>query len=127
MDDVKETMAMMGETPMKTRLRTYKYADVSTMHVTKEDADLLAVDARIRSGKRDPRIPALIVFGYEEGFFVHVPEDEETFKDGLRMAKRHGYSKGMLKLLRLARDEGASFLRLDADGEPYGGLRTFDW
>jgi len=50
------------------KLDTYTYADVSTAHITLQDSRILTAVSEVNLGPP-------IVYGYEEGYFVHIPED----------------------------------------------------
>jgi hypothetical protein len=112
----------------KLRLKLYSYAEASTAHVTADDDRQLAVDA-VEGDERTgtvfpPYEPRLIVFQYDAGYFVHtgVAEDKENMD--LLSAR---YSPGLLRLLTAAYEQGAIFLRLDRDGDLYGGLERHEW
>lgn len=96
-----------------------KFIDVSTGHITEKDDELLDIDC-------EAKLPAAIVFRKDyHGYFVHVPHgDVEEFEQGLR---RTGYSEEFIRLIQLARSEGASLLCLDADGSSSDKLPSFDW
>ena len=85
---------------MALKLKTCKYADVSTCHISEQDASCLEEDARYHDerlpmGPRD-REPRVIVCAYDTGFFVHTgtAEDKEA---------------------------------LDAAGDVYEEIEEFDW
>jgi hypothetical protein len=113
------------------KLELYQYADVSTGHVSREDDRRLHEDAMVTDERQTPRgslarleTPRLIVFEYDAGYFVHTGAAED--KD--RLDELSGrYSKDLLRLLALAFDQGATFLRLDRDGGTYEGLPTHKW
>ena len=93
---------------------TYKYIDVSSSHVTKEDMDLLQGSMGI------------IAFPYEEGAFVHVPTEHGVFEGYHNEATDH-YSREFCDLLEWAHERKCAFLRIDSDGETYEDMPTFDW
>jgi hypothetical protein len=97
-----------------------RFMDCSTAHIHFTDAELLTHD----SVRRDH---ILIVFKYDEGFFVHVNPEDELFEETLREAQKAGYSRWLRELLQRAKDLGCWFLRLDADGTMYDGLETHEW
>ena len=99
-----------------------KFLDISTSHITKKDARLL--DRTVGSNP-------LIVYKYPEGFFVLVPEKfdrkNKYFHQELALAKKFGYSKALLNILRKAYAKNCWFVRLDCDGTVYSDLPTFKW
>ena len=95
-----------------------KIFDVSTAHVTRKDDQILKKAQDIL----DP--PTLIVYPYEEGYFIYVPI---VVKEYVSSMKKEGYSKAMVTLLTRARAHDCTFLRLDCDGMIYEDLPTYDW
>ena len=106
--------------------------DVSTCHITENDAALLD------SSK------VVVVHKYEEGYFVFVPEDPNDFYDfiGLHCIINRtvtdieseeqiftdaGFSKDFVNLMKLARQHGCKYLQLDRDGREYGDLPKYSW
>lgn len=96
-----------------------KFMDVSTKHITRNDDELLNIDC-------DARLPGAIVFRKDDiGYFVHVPHDfvEESEQ---RMIET-GYSKEFIRLMQIARSEGASLLCIAADSSSSDKMPSFDW
>jgi len=93
---------------------------VSTSHITAGDIKRLKTDVAVAWP-----IPRLLVYEYDEGFFVYCWHEclDEIY---LPHAKKRGYSQAMLSLLRLASKTGCKFLCLDADGPVYDEMKTFD-
>lgn len=89
--------------------------DCSTTHITKSDCSLLEELAG--------NFP-LVVYEYEEGFFVHTPEMTEDLRAALA---QHGMSSQFIRLVDDAQAQGATYLQLDADGEVYAHLARFEW
>lgn len=108
-------------------LKTYQYADVNTGHISEADAKTLAEDSDATASSNLPTgvgTDSLTVFAYDYGFFVHIPDDKDEETINL-LASR--YSPELITLYKQAQEQGCTFLRLDADGEPYEELRTFNW
>jgi hypothetical protein len=95
-----------------------KYLDISTKHISKKDSHLL--DRTVGSNP-------LIVIKYDEGYFVHVDSETKYFHQTLTEARKFGYSKDLITILRWARSKKCWFVRLDADGTTYSDLPTFEW
>jgi hypothetical protein len=112
------------------QLKLFPYADVSTGHVTKEDAQRLDEDATATDERRPACVrridetPRLIVFAYDAGFFIHAAVAEEVDEQAL-LATR--YSASLLTLLQMAHEQQAVFLRLDRDGTLYPDLPVYHW
>jgi hypothetical protein len=95
-----------------------KYLDVSTAHITKGDAGLL--DTR---GLAYP----FGVYKYPEGYFVHVSSENTYFHQATAAARKAGYSKEFIAIMRLAWSKSCWFVRLDSDGTTYTDLTTHQW
>lgn len=96
-----------------------KIMDVSTGHITHDDAVLLYVES-------DADLPAVIVFRRNEtGYFVHVPHDD--IEESERAMRDVGYSRAFVNLVRIARAGGAFMLHLDANAASSEKLPVFDW
>ena len=124
---------MKGETKMPAKkqpnlplkkealLPVLKVAELSTCHVTRQDADRLA------DGEPGP----LIAYPYDEGFYVLVPPDlESNSKKVCRFAKEailEAFSPAMLDVLMLAAKQGFRQVRFDCDSPKVPGLQKFDW
>jgi len=97
---------------------------LSTGHITLKDRDLLHEDAGPWESR--PK-PGLIVYEYEEGFFLHCSPDQGFFEDELRVAQHRGYSADLIALMRLAKAQNCKFVHLDADGPVHPNLPQHDW
>ncbi len=86
-----------------------RYLDLSTVHIREETSLWLSEQAKAQP-------PLLVVYAYEEGFFIPVPEEPD---DAVPM--------DLLNLFGLAADNDATLLRLDRDGEQLDGLAEYDW
>jgi len=94
-------------------LPKYFVADISTAHITREDAARLDQEA---IGHPPVRYPL-----GEYGWLINVePSDWVTMKE-------LGYSDALLAILMRCKKENCSFLRLDRDGPTVEGLTVFDW
>jgi hypothetical protein len=93
----------------------YRYWDLSTKHISLEDAGLLVLLETDR----------LTVYPYEYGFHVLVPQDDvdETLDD----LADQGFSEALRIILRRAYEQGVRMVRFDADGDLVIGLEQFDW
>lgn len=112
-------------TKTKPKLSIHKYADVSTCHITKKDAEILE-----RFADDVPLLfthnPPFTVAKYAEGFFIPLGSGNwanEAEHDSLS----EGLSEEFANLLHHVVEQGAFVLRLDADGDKVDGLPTFDW
>jgi hypothetical protein len=85
--------------------------DLSTRHITLEDAKLL-LDS-----------PCLDVYEHECGWAILVPQ--EGVEQTLTRIAEQGHSEAFRTLLRLAHDRGIRMIRFDRDGELVAGLSTF--
>lgn len=84
-----------------------KYLDICTSHLTPDTVDNLTIGFYI----------GVPVIDYEEGLFVTVTDEfgENPLPDDL------------FTLLRYAKQNGITLIRLDRDGEEIDGLPTYDW
>jgi hypothetical protein len=112
------------------QLKLFPYADVSTGHITQEDAQRLDEDARAtderrpRCVRRIDETARLIVFADDAGFFVHTAVAEEL-DELAALATRD--SASLLTLLQMAQEQQAVFLRLDRDGRLSPDLPVYQW
>ena len=94
--------------------------DISTGHITKED-DTFIKEAIAR---KDSPVP-LIAYGYEEGYFVYVPQMD--LDEDLDVIRKSGLSVQFCKILRLAAARGLKYVQFDCDGTTYSDLKTYNW
>src|SRR6266852_6109698 len=87
------------------------YWDVSTAHITRQDARILAEYSHGNEAQ-------LVVHRYEEGFFIPVLED---------CLADEKLSQDFIWLYRMAQENGISMLRLDRDAEIVEGLPVHEW
>jgi hypothetical protein len=110
---------------VKPKLTYFKYADVSSNHITKEDA------AKLDSTAKDKNNFLPIVRKYAEGWYVYVGGKLGN-GDGEHAAyyeefKVLGMSEDFLKLCNFASKQDMHFICIDADGTEYQELTEFDW
>jgi hypothetical protein len=98
-----------------------KNFDVSTSHITAKDNVLL------KKSVKDIESP-LIIYEYEEGYFVYVPTEGKEFDEaeGSRI-QEHGFSEALVNLLRESARLECKYLQLDADAMEYENLPIFEW
>lgn len=102
----------------------YKYLDVSTCHITKNDADMLTKAANSYDF-HDP-----IVYEYREGFFLPIMSgkgERASMLECMDGYREKGYSSAFFKLLHYALNKRVSIIRLDADGDHIADLPENDW
>jgi hypothetical protein len=96
-------------------LPTLKYVDLSTAHITGEDAKLLGdPDVRDAAG--------LAVYENEYGFFIPVPPVGDYFT-----GRADGFSEEFCNLVQFCQEQDIELIRLDRDAQVVVGLPTFDW
>ena len=100
----------------------FPHADVSTRHITKEDAERLdELALELMYGGRTP----VTIAKYPEGYFLSVPSeltlDDEDFKRAM------GVSDALIGLMVYLSELDVHILRLDADGTRHDNLPKFDW
>ena len=92
---------------------------ISTGHISEKDNNLLTRDAERRDGSH-----TCIVDSFQYGFYVNVPEKDDSYNS---IQKSELYSDAFKNLIRIAREHGCQYLKLDQDGQYYAGLEQFDW
>lgn len=102
-----------------TAFKSLTYVDVSTKHITEADADLL----KELADKESP----VTVSEYTEGFFVPICGDQGCHTQMVQELVNREASGALIGLLNLLHKEGFHLLRLDADGEVYTDLPSFEW
>ena len=90
----------------------HTFWDVSTAHITADDAKLLEADL------------GPVHYTYEEGFFIPVPDEIEQ---ALADMEEQGFSADAIALLRKASETGIDLLRLDRDADTYIELPSLEW
>ena len=86
--------------------------DVSTAHITADDAKLLEADL------------GPVHYTYPEGFFIPVPDEIEQ---ALADMEEQGFSADAIALLRKVSETGIDLLRLDRDADTYTELPSHEW
>ena len=105
----------------KVKLPSYTVAEVSTIHISKRDDEIL------RERWDDPRSAVPGIGRYEGGYILYtLPEmhDQEQWREDM---KANGLSDEFYALWLLAAQQGHYLLRIDADGEVVEGLPKFEW
>ena len=109
--------------------RKYMTAELSTAHITEEDAKLLAVDADTSLAAAEGRavvngpLGLAGVVNTGTGFILPVPYTNDV----IGRMKDFGYSGELLAILEMAQDEVCRRVEFDRDVEPVDHLPTFDW
>lgn len=97
------------------KLQTQTVADVSTIHVTASDGKKLLDPASARTVAQ--------TFG-KEGTYLHLVGEWSEIEDDLATG---GYSAALLRIVRMAHEQGCTHIRFDADGQVYPDLPEFSW
>jgi len=105
------------------KLELSKTWDVSTMHISRADADLLGILAE--EGQ-------FVVHRYLEGFWLIVPDDdawEELIQEeeGQSYFMSVGLTAAVSNILAIARAHKIRYVRLDADAPTYDFLDEYHW
>jgi len=98
------------------RFHDYKVVEVSTIHISANDAKLL-----------QHTFCPVSVYDYPEGFFIHVAGEKYRGLELKQDARSFGFSEAFANLLEMAHASGAKFLNLDADSFVYDELPKFQW
>jgi hypothetical protein len=108
-------------------LQQYKYADVSTRHITKKDAELLEQAAKAENDSFERMKFPFTIAAYPEGFFISLPGKQADFAENMESLIQFGLSFDCIKLFGRCVKEGAYVLRLDRDAYEVEGIKKFDW
>ena len=92
--------------------------DVSTCHITKQDDEFLSNDC-------DASDPAANASRKAGGYFVHVSHDDTGEYD--QKLLESGYSREFIRIIQIARAEGASWVCFDQSGSGTDFLPAFNW
>ena len=98
-------------------MAVYKYLDVSTSHITKNDNDILQASCT------SDRFPGCFVYHYDFGYFISVYSDAPSEEE----KKESGLSENFFKILDHARENECPLLLLDADGDILENFEEFEW
>lgn len=90
----------------------FKVLDISTGHMTKEDAEKLSLN----DPDKTLGLPSYELDEY--GWLVYIGEMEDNWAN---------MSPEFNKVLTLANDLGCDYVRFDRDGREYPELPSFDW
>lgn len=105
------------------KLTTYNYLDISTKHITKEDADRLA-ELSLEEVHSSRPLPTTVC-AYKYGWFLGVPEELTMADDDFR--EKMGLSFHLLGLMVCCSEQGIPLIRIDPDGCEHDAIHTFDW
>jgi hypothetical protein len=94
-----------------------KSLDISTDHITKEEAVLL--DDASKGESENP----VVAYKYEYGHFVFVSPEKTDYL----AISQYGYSPQFISILRRAKELGCKYVQFDGDGIQYDDLETFSW
>lgn len=92
---------------------TFKVLELSTVHITKHDSELLKQDD----------LP-FTCYDLEYGWMLFC---DTRMADRAYDITRYGFSAAFLRLIHLAWDNECTWIRLDCDGFVYDDLPKFKW
>jgi len=98
------------------KFTTFSCADISTCHMTPEDAKLLNKNAA-----------SCVVARYTEGWICWVAVDESSWIDQKQSLVDAGFSGAFINLFRDLHKYGIPYCHFDADGKKVGRAPEFDW
>lgn len=113
---------------MKTikRAASIKLMDISTIHITEKDNELLLADVRLGNENRKSIVEQL-----HYGYIVYVPEASIVKIRGCcnspKELKKLGYSKYFIDIMENAINQNFGFIKFDAEGIQYEDLEKFEW
>jgi hypothetical protein len=105
-------------------LTGFRYADVSTGHITAADNERLhelALDEVHGDGLSNP----VTIAEYQGGYFISVPGEPELIDNDF--VRKMGVSDALIAIFRRCQAEGVAVLRLDRDAHKHDDLPEFDW
>lgn len=105
------------------KLPVYKYADVSSGHITQKDAELLDIAASFAG--RYAGVP--LIAKYAKGWFLSTRPDWYDEEQWAMDLTELGFSRDFIGLWHEVSKKGCQILRLDADGEQIAGLPLHQW
>ena len=103
----------------------FKYADVSTRHVTRQD-DLTLGRIAAEQARDEGDFPVRVA-AYPGGYFIPLGDGREWLDETREDFKGAGLSAAFVTLLEYCVGKKVSVLRLDADGITVEALEKFDW
>lgn len=95
---------------------------VSTAHIAEEDNNKIQAYLKNEPASLNP----LVVYEYEFGYYIYVPQDKELFKEDLEIFKTL-LSADFCKLYQITHEQDCHYLKLDCDGLIYDHLHENDW
>ena len=105
-------------------LEGYRYADVSTGHITADDNKRLA-ELALDEIHAAPRFTnPVTIAAYHGGYFISIPGEPELIDDDF--IRKMGVSTALIDLIRRCQAEGFFVLRLDRDAYVQD-LPKFEW
>lgn len=93
-----------------------KIVDMNMGHISQDDDKLLTQCI-------DDSNPPIVVYKYEEGYFIHMA----WYPDLPKALQMNGFSEEFINIYTKTAALKADFLRLDCDGVGYDDLPVFDW
>ena len=106
---------------------TYKYIDVSTAHITKEDGELLmaCMGNTFPEGAPDQGDIAPMGYNFDYGHWIFVG----LGSDWGTVAQRDGsrFSPSFINLYQRAAHSDADWMKIDCDGMIYDDLPKYVW
>lgn len=105
---------------MDNTFHTDLIADVSTVHITERDGELLG-------SWQAPGHLACIDGEDSPGDVFWVPQMPELMKELKRELKDFGFSRFFIGIFRELHRRKIRYVRFDRDGEQYSWLPEFDW
>ena len=88
---------------------------LSTGHMTQEDSTVLSQQEE------------LVVYEYDEGFWVIVPDICDVGDDYWDRLRAYGVSGALCHIISVAIGKSVSIVRFDADGPTYDFLPLYNW
>lgn len=114
---------------MKLNFTVYKIADISTIHITEKDGELIGrKDAPFRIGEVDSIIPG----GGSPGVFFYVPKNnlgcpKADCDDIEERLAAFGFSHAFVEIMQSLRKQGIPYVRFDCDGAIIDNTQHFEW
>ena len=107
------------------KFKTFRIADVSTIHITQSDAALLQDETT------PGRIAELDKIHSDDtggpGFILSVPSDAVSHQENISEYLKRGFSLSFVGLIRTLWGQSIPYVRFDRDGEEVAGARIFNW
>jgi len=97
----------------------------STGHVKKSDMDLLEQENSYPYTVHNTEYGAMVYI--TKDMTIPVEQSVEFITDGQDIEKLVAFSRNFRRLLKLAKDNDCTWLRLDCDGSEIEGLELLEW